>query len=187
MTKLPSLPENAHISDLFDRFPASRETMMQFTQVVMREDGALDIATRELIAAYVSGLNQCTFCHGSHKIYAEAFGIPEGMLGALLENLETAPVSDDLRILLGYVRSLTTLPSKITQGDIDRVLDAGWSEDALFEAVQICGLFNMMNRIIEGAGVRFDYSKADGGHPAKRPGMDVRDHSYASTPMGRRN
>lgn len=186
MTKLPSLPENAHISDLFDRFPASRDAMMQFTQVVMREDGALPVAVREMIAAYVSGLNQCTFCHGSHLVYAEAFGIPEGQLDAMLDNLETAPVAEDIRALLGYVQKLNTLPSKIIQADINHVLGAGWSEDAVFEAVQICGLFNMMNRIIEGSGVRFDYSKADGGHPAKRPGMDVRDHSYANTPMGRR-
>ncbi len=187
MAKLPSLPENAHISDLFERFPASRETLMQFTQVVLREDGALTVADRELIAAYVSGLNQCTFCYGSHLIYAEAFGISEGLLGALLEDLDTAPVTDQIRALLGYVRTLNNLPSKITQAEIDHVLDSGWSEEALFEAVQICGLFNMMNRIIEGSGVRFDYSKADGGHPAQREGLDVRDHSYASTPMGRRN
>jgi uncharacterized peroxidase-related enzyme len=186
MTKLPSLPDNAHISDLFDRFPASRDVMMQFTQVVMREDGALSIAERELIAAYVSGLNACTFCYGSHLIYAEAFGVEAGLLEAMLADPEVAPVPGKLRALLGYVRALNTLPSKIVQADIDAVLAAGWSEDALFEAVQICGLFNMMNRIIEGSGVRFDYGKADGGHPALRGGMDVSDHSYASTPMGRR-
>ncbi len=187
MAKLPSLPDNAHISDLFTQFPNSRAAMMQFTQVVMREQGTLTIAQRELIAAYTSGLNGCTFCYGSHLIYAEAFGIEAGHLEALLADLDTAPVADDLRALLGYVRVLNTLPSRIKQSDIDAVLNAGWSEDALFEAVQICGLFNMMNRIIEGSGVRFDYTKADGGHPALRPGMDVSDHSYVSTRMGKRN
>ena len=187
MAKLPSLPDDAHISDLFVRFPGSRDAMMQFTQVVMREDGALAIGDRELIAAYVSGLNGCTFCYGSHLIYAEAFGIEAGLLEALLADPEAAPVSEKLRALLGYVRALNNLPSKITQADIDTVLAVGWSEDALYEAVQICGLFNMMNRIIEGSGVRFDYAKADGGHPAKRPGMDVREHSYVATPMGKRD
>ena len=92
MAKLPSLPENAHISDLFRRFPASKDAMMQFTQVVMREDGALKIEDRELIAAYVSGLNRCTFCYASHLIYAEAFGISQGLLEKLLDDLDTAPV-----------------------------------------------------------------------------------------------
>ena len=187
MAKLPSLPENAHISDLFARFPRSRTAMLRFVQVMMREDGALSIAERELIAAYVSGLNACTFCFGSHLIYAEAFGISEGVLAALLNDLDTAPVSDDMRMLLGYVRLLNTLPSRVTQARIDAVLAAGWSEDALFEAVQICGLFNMMNRTIEGAGVSFDYADADGNHPTKRPDMDIRDHSYVATPMGRRD
>lgn len=34
----------------------------------------------------------------------------------------------------------------------------GWSERALYDAVQICALFNFMNRIIEGTGVSFDYA-----------------------------
>jgi len=32
-----------------------------------------------------------------------------------------------------------------------------WNERALYDAVQICALFNFMNRIIEGTGVTFDY------------------------------
>ncbi len=45
----------------------------------------------------------------------------------------------------------------------------------------------MTNRIIEGSGARSDYTKTDGDHPALRPGMDVHEHSYVSTKMGKRN
>ncbi|NNE81805.1 MAG: peroxidase [Silicimonas sp.] len=185
MAKLPSLPENAHIADLFAAFPQSRDAMMAFTDVVMRHEGALDIATRELIAAYVSGLNRCTFCYGSHAIYAEAFGIEAGLLQALLGDLSTAPVAQDLRVLLGYLGKLNALPPRIVQADIDAVLAAGWSEQALFDAVQIAGLFNMMNRIIEGTGVSYEYHAGDEVHPAVRLGKDVTTHSYSGVPMGR--
>jgi AhpD family alkylhydroperoxidase len=33
------------------------------------------VAERELIAAYVAGLNACGYCHGIHIAVAEAFGI----------------------------------------------------------------------------------------------------------------
>ncbi len=185
MPKLPSLPEGAHLSELFRQFPESKDTLMAFTEVVMRGAGDLDIGTREMIAAYVSGLNRCTFCHGSHAIYAQAFGIGEDVLEALLEDEEKAPVSEKLKTLLGYLKKLNTLPPRIVQADIDAVLAAGWTEKALFEAVQIAGMFNMMNRIVEGTGVAFDYAEDDSIHPARQPGVNPDDLSYVATPMGK--
>jgi uncharacterized peroxidase-related enzyme len=185
MARLPSLSENAHLSELFEKFPASRDALMGFTELVMRGDGELQVGERELIAAFVSGLNRCTFCYGAHLIYAKAFGIDEEVLESLLEDIETAPVPDRLRELLKYLSALNRLPSRITQDRIDRVLAAGWSEKALFEAVQIAGLFNMMNRIIEGTGVSYDYTRDASIHPVNRLGDRARQHSYVKTPMGR--
>ena len=39
------------------------------------------------------------------------------------------------------------------------IYDAGWTERALYDAVQICALFNFMTRIIAGTGVTFDYGQ----------------------------
>ena len=50
-------------------------------------------------------------------------------------------------------RTLTESPSRITDEDAQEVLDAGWSEDALYDAILVCATFNMMNRIVEGCGV----------------------------------
>ncbi len=186
MPRLPSLPEGAHISDLFKRFPKSRATLMAFTDVVMREEGALRIGMREMIAAYVSGLNACTFCHGSHAIYAEAFGIDADALAAAIADLDSAPLPDKDKALLRYVGRLKDMPAKVTQAEMDAVLDAGWSEDALFEAIQIAGLFNMMNRIIDGSGVSFDYAMDASVHPVHKLGDRINEHSYSQTPMGQR-
>jgi AhpD family alkylhydroperoxidase len=39
---------------------------------------------KELIAAYVSGLNACQYCYGVHAQTALAFGVSEGVLTQLL-------------------------------------------------------------------------------------------------------
>ena len=39
---------------------------------------------RELIAAYVSGLNACTYCHGTHLAVAAACGVAPEVIKALL-------------------------------------------------------------------------------------------------------
>ena len=48
-------------------------------------------AERELIAAYVSGLNACRYCHGVHAATAGLFGIAEAALTALLSDVDSAP------------------------------------------------------------------------------------------------
>lgn len=149
----PSLPGDAHLGDVFARFPDTIAPLLDFHDRLLRGPGDLDIATRELIAAYVSGLNACRFCLGAHQIYARAFGVDPAVIDALLADPDTAPVDPALRPLLAYVRQLTEAPSRITEAQAQAVYDAGWSEEALFTAIQTCALFNLMNRIVEGAGL----------------------------------
>ncbi len=49
----------------------------------------------------------------------------------------------------------------MTRADADRVYAAGWDERALFDAISICGLFNLMNRIVEGSGIKANPLEAD--------------------------
>lgn len=154
---------------------------MIYMEGVLRAEGVFTIGERELIAAFVSGLNACTFCYGSHRIYSEIFGIPVGQVDALLVDIETANIPEKMKPVMHYVKKLNALPSKLTQTDADAVFAAGWSEDALFEAVQVCAAFNLMNRIVEGSGVTFDYDQDEN---ARREMRNRRQHSYLD--FGRR-
>lgn len=156
MPKLPSLNPDGTLFDLFQTFPGHAETLMPFVDAVLRGPGEWDIADREMIAAYVSSLNACSFCLGGHVLYAEAFGIPPDTLSAVLQDPATAEIDPQLAAVLGYVRRINTMPHGMTQADMDAVLDTGVTERALYEATLIAALFNMMNRIAEGTGVTFD-------------------------------
>ena len=153
MPQFPSLPEVAKLSDLLMRFPKNAVPLITYVDAVMRADGALSIAQRELIAAYVSGLNACQFCLGAHVAHAQAFGIDPDLVAALLEDVETAEIDDALRPMMRYVAKLNALPHRLTQADATDVFAAGWSEEALFEAIEVASLFNMMNRLVDGSGV----------------------------------
>ncbi|MBW4709667.1 peroxidase-related enzyme [Roseobacter sp. YSTF-M11] len=180
MPFLTSLPETAHLADLFHRFPENVAPLMNYTNGVLRGAGALSVAEREMIATYTSGLNACTFCHGSHKAYAVLFGFDADLMDAMIADFDSAPIGDKLRPLLAYVRKLNTLPSRLTEADARAVYDAGWDEVALFEAVQVNALFNMMNRIVEGAGINFDYADDPERHPANGSTPDAHAHSYGA-------
>ena len=158
MPLFPSLPPNPGLADVYKAFPEAVKPLLDYHDVLLRGDSPLTVAERELIAAFVSGLNACTFCFGAHKIYARAFGVDEQVIDALIVDVESADIDEKLKPLLRYVAKLKDLPPKLTDRDAKAVYDAGWSERALFDAIQVAALFNYMNRIIEGTGVTFDYT-----------------------------
>ena len=110
MTFLPSLPDNAKLLDVFRAYPETAHPLVDYHEALMRGPSPLSIAERELIAAYVSGLNACDYCYGVHQATAERFGVDEQTLTSMLANLETAEIDDRMRPLLSYLGKLTGDP-----------------------------------------------------------------------------
>lgn len=154
MTYMPGLEEGDHLLHVLARFPRGLKPLLDLHDALLREESQLSVEQRETIAAYVSATNACRYCHGAHKIFATQFGADPELIDAIVEDLDTAPVDDAFRELLRYVGKLTREPAKLTQSDADAVYAAGWDEDALYDAIAVCALFNFMNRIVEGTGVR---------------------------------
>ncbi len=71
----------------------------------------------------------------------------------MLADIETADVDERMRPLLSYVGEVTREPARVSSADVRRVLNAGWDEHALHDAVSVCALFNFMNRFVSGLGV----------------------------------
>jgi len=164
MAHLSSLGEDAVLMDVFRAYPATSRPLLDYHEVVMRGPSELTVGERELIAAYVSGLNACGYCHGVHTVTAEACGVAAGAAPAAVEDLDTAPVDERLRPVLRYVAKLTRAPASVSRADADEVRAAGWSDDALHDAIMVCALFNFMNRMVEGHGIRAgsDYFEKSG-------------------------
>ena len=156
MAFVKSIPEDEEsVHAVMRRYPDQAHPMMQFSENILRTgECAFTHEQRELIAAFSSGLNDCEYCYNTHKATAEAFGVDEGLLDHMVNDLETAAVDAKLMPVLRYVRKLTRSPSRIVQADADAIFAAGWGEDEFHFAVMICAMFNMMNRIMDGYGVR---------------------------------
>ena len=174
MPFLPSLPDDAALLHVFRAFPDTSGPLLDYHQALLRGPSPLSVAERELIAAYVSGLNACGYCHGVHAATAEAFGVDAGVLGALLADLDSASVDGRLKPILRFVGKLTRLPAeRPTRADAEAVFAAGWSERALHDAVSVCALFNLMNRLVEGVGLvgSPDYARAAAARLAGSAGL----------------
>lgn len=163
MALLRSLPDNAVLADLRQDYADLFELLRPYAERLMRGPSPLTPGERELIAAYVFGVNACRYCFGAHARVASGFGIEEGLFVQLIDDLDRAPVDDRLKPILRYVRKLTETPSRMTPADADAVFAAGWNDEALVYAVAVCAYFNNMNRLVEGAGIvgtESDYASA---------------------------
>jgi len=127
--------------------------LVEYHEALMRGESPFTAAQRELMAAFVSGVNACDYCAGAHAAVARQFGVPADLLAALLEDIDAAGLEDAMKPVLRYVRKLTLTPSRMAAADAEAVYAAGWSERALYDAVQVCALFNFMNRFVEGLGL----------------------------------
>ena len=79
---------------------------------------------------------------------------------AVFADLETAPVSPQLRAALGLVRKLTLAPEEVGADDIRAALKAGVSEDGLIDALYVCFAFNLIDRVADALG--FDLLDEEG-------------------------
>jgi uncharacterized peroxidase-related enzyme len=155
MPYLPSLGSRASLLDVFRSFPETSKPLIEYHEVLLRGPSPITEAQRELIAAYVSGLNHCRYCQGVHTATAERLGVAEGVVPRLIENFEAAAIGE-MRPVLRYARKLTEHPASIAQADADAILAAGWDESAIFHTVAVTALFNFMNRLVEGLGIEFN-------------------------------
>lgn len=156
MSFIPRIPEDeGSVAAILGPYPDIAMPVCMLTEHVMRSgDCPFTVAERELIAAFVSGVNACTYCAGTHEATAEALGVDPTLFSALLDDIDTADVDENLKPVLKYVKKLTLTPTRMIQADADAIFSAGWNENAFHFTVMICGMFNMYNRLLEGYGIK---------------------------------
>lgn len=156
MPLFPSLPDDALVKDIYPLNSALFRTWCAVEEGIMRGPSAFSAGERELMGAYCSQLNACTYCQSSHLEAAINFGIEPGLFEVLMADIETAPVRDPLKPVFHYLRKLTLTPSRMVQADADAVLGAGWDERALQDAILVCCCYAFMNRLVDGHGLPSD-------------------------------
>lgn len=85
------------------------------------------------------------------------------MVKAVLDDYRSAPVGAAEKALLSYVEKLTLRPGEIGPSDVQQLREKGWTDEAIYDAVMVCGLFSFYNRWVDGTGV---HAMADEDHRA---------------------
>jgi alkylhydroperoxidase family enzyme len=72
---------------------------------------------------------------------------------AILDDYATAQISDKEKVLLAFIEKIVHRSNQIDQEDVDEAKAAGWSDEALYDAITVCALFKFYNTWIDATGV----------------------------------
>lgn len=118
----------------------------ELTHEAMRGASKWTVADRELMAAYVSKINESPFCIGAHTATAvRAYG--DGpKVAAVLADLDSAPIDETLRETLRMLGRLTK-QGAVDQVGIAAVLAAGATPGQIEDALTVGFAFNATTRL----------------------------------------
>lgn len=153
MPRLRTLQPDSSMLDVYRLDLEIARPLLRLQQQLLRGPSPFTAGERELIGAYVSGLNACGFCVGVHRAVATGLGVEAAALEALVTEGPSPDRHGRLAPVLAFVRKLTLTPSRMTAGDADAVRAAGWDDAALFHAVRVTCLFAFFNRLADGLGL----------------------------------
>jgi uncharacterized peroxidase-related enzyme len=123
----------------------------KFTHEAMRGPSGWSVGDRELMAAYVSKVNDSAFCIGAHTATASQAYQDGAKVQAVLTDLESAPVEEPLRATLRMLGKLTA-EGDVSADDMRQVLSAGVSPQQIEDALAVCVAFNTTDRLADAFG-----------------------------------
>ena len=108
--------------------PETAKPLGDLADALLHAPGTLSPGDRELIAAHVSHLNECVFCHASHAAIAACHLQDEELVARASRGPENAEISDKLRALLALAARVQQGGRAVRPDDIARAREAARAE-----------------------------------------------------------
>lgn len=138
---------------LFAFKPAATKHLERLTHEVMRGPSPLSPGMRELIATYTSAGNKCPFCLKSHAPVSAFLLNDQELVDEVVRDPQTSRLPEAEKALFAFVGKVTRSPYEITSDDTEALRAHGWTDEAIYDAITVCALFNFYNRWIHASGV----------------------------------
>lgn len=151
MPHIPLQDDLPGIRGLVAYRPDTGRLLYELAEALLRSESTLSQADRELIAAYVSSRNECRFCTSSHAAASRhLYGDRAPVVDAVIEDLESAPVSEQLRTLLRIAGKVQQNGRLVTEDDVAAARAEGATDREIHDTVLIAAAFSMFNRYVDG-------------------------------------
>lgn len=144
-------PELPGIRALLAFSPETATPLGELTEILLRSNGGLSPADRELIATYVSYLNDCFYCHNSHgEIACIYLNGDRDLVEQVRQDFNKASISDKLKALLNIAGKVQKGGKYVTEEDVERARVEGATDKDIHDTVLIAAAFCLFNRYVDG-------------------------------------
>lgn len=131
--------------------PDVAKPLSAFMEVLMRDENALSRGERELIATYVSYLNDCFFCENAHGGVAQHYlSCDLDFIRQVKKDFNATDLSGKMKALLTVAGSVQRGGKHVTSGQIEIAKQAGATDLEIHDTVLIAAAFCMFNRYTDG-------------------------------------
>ena len=87
--------------------------------------------------------------------------LDEALVDAIRKDFRTAPITEQDRVMLEYVETLTKDATKISRADHAKLRSAGFDDRGILQITLLASWFNYINRVADGLGVGRDAPAGD--------------------------
>jgi uncharacterized peroxidase-related enzyme len=146
-----ALPEELPgISSAFAFRPETAKPLRELAHLLLHEHNSLTQGERELIATYVSSLNDCYFCQTSHGA-AAACHLGDGeTVKQVHTDFKKAKISEKLKHLLVIAGQVQRGGKNVTKSAVEAARNDGATDTEIHDTVLIAAAFCMYNRYVDG-------------------------------------
>ncbi len=133
--------------------PETAKPLNDLVEVLLRGPNTLTPGERELIATYVSSLNDCYYCQTIHGAIAAAhLNGDEELVKKVKADFLHAAISDKLKALLVIAGKVQRGGKNVTAADVEHARSLGATDIEIHDTVLIAAAFCMYNRYVDGLG-----------------------------------
>ena len=166
------------IRALLDFRPETARPLGELTNILLRDTEGLSPAERELIATYVSYLNDCFYCHHSHGeiacIYLDG---NSQLVEQVRKDFNKAAISEKLKSLLAIAAKVQQGGKFVTETHIEKAKQNGATDRDIHDTILIAAAFCMFNRYVDGLGTSLPVDASY----YRQSAQHIVEHGYAAT------
>lgn len=140
------------IRALMDFSPQTAKPINELAEILLRDDqNSLSRGDREMIATYVSYLNDCFFCQNAHGAMAQYYmECSLDFIDAIKLDYESTQISVKLKALLSIAESIQKSGKAVSRMQIEKAKAEGATDKEIHDTVLIAAFFCMCNRYVDG-------------------------------------
>jgi uncharacterized peroxidase-related enzyme len=166
--------------------PETAKPLNELAEILLHTPNSLPQGDRELIATYVSYLNNCYFCQTAHgSVAAACLEDDHELVRRVKADFHAAQISEKLKALLVIAAKVQQGGKQVTQTDVEAARVQGASDTEIRDTVLIAAAFCMYNRYVDGLDTwqpRDEELYRERGKKTARDGYISESHEYLPAP-----